>query len=210
MSNTATFPGDVVVGGALRVGGIISPARARTEILSQYELQPFLVPWTAWRVWDAYATNLPAAAANDDLGLVGGTWGTDPPCIQAGDLKSAGATSRYARATIALPWEYEDGQSVTLRFHAGMVTAVADTSCTLDVVAYESDEELGLSADICATAAQSMNSLTFADLDFVITPSGLVAGSLLDVRIVVACTDGAGGSAVIPTIGAVKLLCDVR
>lgn len=210
MATTATLQGDVVIGGNLRVGGVISPTRARSEILVQNELQPFIVPWTAWRVWDAQATNLPAAAANDDLGLIGGTFATDPPCIQAGDLKSAGATTRYARCQIALPWEYEAGQSVTLRFHAGMVTAVADTSCTLDVVAHESDEELGLSADLVVDAAKSMNSLTFADLDFVITPTGLVAGSLLDVRIVIVCTDGAGGSAVIPTIGAVKLLCDVR
>jgi hypothetical protein len=80
----------------------------------------------------------------------------------------------------------------------------------LDVMAYESDEELGLSADLCATAAQSMNSLTFADFDFVITPTGLVAGSLLDIRIEIATVDGATGTPVIPTIGAAKILYDAR
>lgn len=210
MANPTTLPGDLVIPGNLRVAGSISPALARTSILAQAELQAFTIPWTAWRVWDAMHTNLPGAGATDDLGLVDGTWATDSPSLQTEDLKAAGATANYARAQIPLPWEYETGQSVTLRLHAGMITTVADTTATLDVVCYETDEEAGIGADICATAATTINSLVFADIDFTITPTALAAGDLLDVRIHTAVNDGATATAVIGCIGSAKLLCDVR
>lgn len=209
MATSASFPGDVVVNGNIRVGGLLTPTRTRAEILSQVDLCPLIIPWRAWRVWDTAFTELGITAlSDDDLIYVGGTWGTDPPCIQAGDVKGASKT-RYARCQVVLPWDYVAAQTVTLRLHAGMVTTVCGTSCMLDAVVYESDEELGLSADLCATAAQSMNSLTFADFDFVITPTGLVAGSLLDIRIEIASVD-ATANVTIPTIGAAKILYDAR
>jgi len=192
------------------VAGSITPTLARSAILSQVELAQFTVPWTAWRVWDAMQTNLPGTPLTDDLGLVGGTWASASPSLRTEDLKAAGATASYARAQIPLPAEYETGQSVTLRFHAGMITTVSDTTATLDVVCYETDEESGISADICATAATTINSVVLADIDFTITPTALTAGDLLDVRIHTAINDGATATAVIGCIGAVKLLCDVR
>ena len=210
MANPTNFPGDIEVAGDLRIGGSVTPALTRANILALAELQPFIIPWTDWRVWDAMQTNLPGTPLTDDLGLVGGTFATDPPSIQTEDLKAAGATTSYARTQIALPWHYEASQTVTLRFHAGMITTVSDGTATLDVQCYESDEEVGISADICATAARSINSLVFADMDFTITDAGLVAGDLLDVRIAIAINDGATGTAVIGCIGAAKLLCDVR
>ena len=103
MANSISFPGDVVIPGSLRVAGVISPTRLRSEILSQYELEPFFIPWTAWRIWDAFHTNLGATpTSDDDLALVGGTWTQDPPSIQTGDVKTLTKT-RYARAVIDLP-----------------------------------------------------------------------------------------------------------
>jgi hypothetical protein len=172
-------------------------------------LEPFVIPWTAWRVWDALATNLPGTAADDDLGLIGGTFATASPSIQSVDF-GGGNTTAYARTQISLPWEYEDGQTVTLRFHAGMLTTVADNACTLDVQCYESNEETGISADLCTTAAQSINSLVLADIDFTITPTSLAAGNMLDVRIAVVATDAGNLGVMKAIIGAAKLLCDVR
>jgi hypothetical protein len=209
MGTTTTFPGDIVVPGTARISGGVSPTMARSSILSQAELQAFTVPWTLWRVHDALHTNLPGTAAADDLALIGGTFGSASPSIQSLDFGGT-STTAYARAQIPLPWEYESGQSVELRFHAGMLTTLADASCTLDVECYETDEETGISADICADAAQSINSLTLADIDFTITPTALVAGDLLDVRITVAGTDAGNLGVMTACIGAVKLLCDVR
>lgn len=209
MANPVTVPGDLVVPGNLRVSGSITPALARSNILALSELEPFVVPWTSWRVWDALHTNLPGTAATDDLALIGGTWASASPSIQSLDFGGT-STTAYARAQIPIPWEYEDGQTVVLRFHAGMLTTVADDVCTLDVVCYETDEEAGIGADICATAAQSINSLVLADIDFTITPTALAAGDLLDVRITVYGNDAGDLGVMKACIGSVKLLCDVR
>ena len=161
------------------------------------------------RVHDAVGTVLPGTAAADDLALVGGTFGTNPIDVQAGDVKATSST-RYARFAERLPPNYKAGGTITLRMHAGMKTTVADTSCDLDAEVYQSDLENGVGSDLCATNAQPINSLTFADKDFVVTPTGLVAGDVLDVRIAVAYVDAATGTAVIPVIGSIELRCQTQ
>ena len=178
--------------------------------LDQESLSPFTIPLTSFRVWDAIATNLPATPATDDLGLLGNTFATGSPTIETGDLKAAGATTRYARVLIPMPMEYDAASDVVLRIHAGMKTTVSDTTATIDVQAYRSDEEAGIGSDLCNTAATTINSLTLSDKDFTITAGSLSAGDLLDVRIAIAINDGASGTAVIGQIGSVKLLCDTR
>lgn len=205
---TARFTEDVSIQGNLRVAGTM-PKRDRAD-LTQENLAAYPIPLTEFSTWDALATNLPAAAGNDDLGLVTGTLGTDSPTLQAGDLKAAGATTRYARCQVPLPPEYVAGETVQLRVSCGMKTTAADTSCTIDVQAYETDREGAVGSDLCATAAQDMNDTAFADQDFTITATGLAPGDLLDIRLAIACNDGATGTAVIPTIGQVELLCDIK
>ncbi len=213
MANPTAFPGDVVVSGDVRLSGSISPVQARSSLLAISELSPFVIPWTWWRVHDALQTNLPGTAATDDLALVGGTFGTASPSIQGLDFGATTTTAR-ARVQIPLPWDYADGNTVTLRFHAGMLTTVANVSCTLDVECYETDEKVGLvgsPTDLYAGAALDINSLTLADIDFTITPTNLVAGDLLDVRITVAGDDGSSDlGAMFPVIGSVKMLYDAR
>lgn len=173
-------------------------------------LKPYVIPFTDFRVWDALATLLPSAGASDDLGLIGGTFGTNTPCIETGDVKAAGAVTRYARVLVRLPAEYDDGETVTVRLKAGMVTTVADVTATIDVQAYQSDGFAGVSADLCATAAITINSLTQADKDFTITPTSLVAGDWLDIRITIATNDAATATVVKGRLGVATLLCDVR
>ena len=196
--------------GSLTVHDAAIPAQTRATILKQDANAIFPVPLTSLRVWDAYQTNLPGTAATDDLALVGGTFGTSPPVISAGDLKAAGATTRYARCQIQLPECYVSAETVTLSLSAGMVTTVADTACTVDVECYRIDKVGGIGADLCATAATTINSLTFGAKAFTITSTSLVAGDVLDVRIAITCTDAATGTAVTPTIGAIDLLCDIK
>ncbi|MGV3721987.1 MAG: hypothetical protein ACO1SX_13830, partial [Actinomycetota bacterium] len=112
-------------------------------------------------------------------------------------------TTRYARFQFAVPEHYVAGQAITLRVNAGMLTTVSDTSAALDAVCVR---VAAPSTDICATAAQSMNSLTAADIDFTITPTNVVVGDILDVRLSVAIVDGATGTAVIGKINTVALL----
>ena len=207
---SGSFADDVVIGGDMRLGGKITPGLDRDEVLAVAELQTFTVPWTLWRVWNAVATNLPASSASDDLSLVGGTFATGVPSIQTEDFGGASSV-QYARAQIQLPWDYLTGQTVKLRFHAGALTTLPDTTCDLDVICYKSDEESLVDAgDICATAAQSIKSLTFADIDFTITPTTLAPGDMLDVRISITYNDSGDLGTMVGCVGAVQLLCDVR
>jgi hypothetical protein len=215
--------GNLLVTGSLQVQeGVSLPAaslsgamfRADAEILrtqlKQDPLKVLPVSLLNFRVWDAVASGLPAAAAADDLGLLTGTFATDSPTIQTGDLKAAGATTRRGRVIVPLPFEYEDGETVSLRLAAGMLTTVADVAATIDLEVHRIERDGGVGADLCATAAQSINSLTLADKTFNLTAATLVAGDLLDVRLSIAVNDAATATAVIGLLAAMELLCDVR
>lgn len=201
---------DIRVTGNIAVKDTGVSAQTRTSILKQDALAMFPVKFTDLRVWDAFQTNLPGTAATDDLALVGGTFATSPPTISAGDCKALGATSRYARFMVELPECYEAGETVIISLSAGMVTTVASVSCTVDVECYEIDKIGGIGSDLCTTSATTINSLVFAAKAFTITPSGLTAGDVLDVRITIAVNDGATGTAVTPTIAGIDLLCDIK
>ena len=224
MAEVAHFTGDVRVDGVVEAsGGISSVATgaisnaqvnpsagiARSK-LALDALRPFVVNLMGFRVWDAIQTNLPGVSSADDLGLIGGTYGTNAPSLQTSDLKAVGTTTRYARAMVRLPAEYVAGETVNIRLHAGMITTVADNTCTADVNAYESDKDNSVSADLCTTVAQDMNSLTFGSDDFTITPTTLGPGDFLDVRVAIICNDAATGTAVIGCISSVELLCDIK
>lgn len=210
--NPTQIPGDLVVAGDIRIGGAITPKISKANLLALAELQSFPIPLTDFRVWDAMQTLLPGTPSSDDLGLVGGTFGTATPSVRSEDLKAAGATNKRARFLVQIPWEYVAGESISLRFVAGMITTIAGTSATLDCEAYklQDDPDDSIGSDLVSTAAQSMNSLTFASLDFAINAGSLSPGDILDVRVTVAVNDGASATAVIAGITSAKLLADVR
>lgn len=165
-----------------------------------------------WRVWNSGA--LLTTAGTDDLGLVMGTFGTNVATVQAGDLKAAGATTRYALSHVWLPDYYDPGQTVTVRLLAGMQTTVADATCTIDVDAYKIDDDGTPTADgnLYSGAALDMNSLTAANKDFELTPGSTTfeAGDLIELRIAIACNDAATATAVTPTLYKSALLFDAR
>jgi hypothetical protein len=209
-TDTLNVSGNAKIQGSLTVSATAVTAQNRESILVQDPLVRFPVNLALLRIWDAFHTNLPGTAASDDLALIGGTFGTAPPMVQAGDLKAAGATTRYARFSVVVPECYDDGETFSLILSAGMKTTIADTSCTVDVECYRNDKISGISSDLCTTAAQSINSLTFSDKSFTITPSTLQKGDILDVRIAIACTDAATATAVTPTIASIDLACDIK
>ncbi len=216
MANPTNLPGDLVVPGNVSITGKITPGLARADVLVQVSLQAFTIPLTDFTTFDAMGTRLPSAGANDDLGLVGGTHGTNTPSLRTQDHQDAGSEqNNYARAVVALPWNYVAGSAIRLRFMAGMITNIADQAATtyLDCLVYtqQDDPDDAIGADLCSTAAiTAVNTLTFANRDFTIAPSGLVAGDVLDVLVKTAVDDDATGAEVIMGISWVKLLCDVR
>jgi hypothetical protein len=203
------YAGSVQVGGSLELLGSVSGVSR--ESLTQENLAVYPLLPESWKVHDDLDTPLPSTPATDDLGLIGGTFGSATPSLQTEDLKAAGATTNYARRTFALPPEYQAGQTVVLRLHAGMLTTVADATALLDAQVYLADREAGVDGgDLCATAAQSCNNLVLADLDFTITATALAPGDLLDIRIATTVTDAATATAVKAIVAAVELLLDIK
>ena len=202
------FGDSIFVPGDITYSGSLVPGVTRADI-AQQDLQPYSVPVTRMRVHDNLSSLLPSTAAADDLGIDGATFGTNSPSLITSDSKAA-STTQYARFQFEMPVEYTSGQSVRVELAAGMVTTVADTSATVDVQAYESDNAGGIGSDLCSTAATSVNSLTQSDNQFVIDGTALVAGDVLDIRVAAAIVDGATGTAVKLRIGRTKVLVDIK
>ena len=217
MARQNSISGDLSISGDCRIGGSITPAKAKSAILQQESAQAFPIPLTDFRTFDAMGTPLPSAGTQaDDLWLVGGTHGTNTPTLQSDDHDSEGSPQKcYGRVLVQLPWEYVAGSAITLRFMAGMITNIADQAATtsLDCSVYkqEDDPDDAIGSDLCTTIAQiAVNSTTFANQDFTVTATGLSAGDILDVLITTAVDDDATGTAVIMGISWAHLLCDVR
>ncbi len=199
------IPDNVQVDGNLTVNGTQNIKRSQ---LVQEDLLTYGINPLSWRIYDNLASLLPVAAAGDDLGSTA-TIGSSFPYLDTGDIKTTSST-RYARTQFLLPVEYVAGQSVTLRMSCAAITTVADGSMVADAEVYRSDREGGISGDLNSTAAQDMNSLSWQNLDFVITPTLLGPGDMLDIRVFITYVDTATGTAVIGRIGAVELLLDVK
>lgn len=193
----------IICQGPLTVLGT-KPGYERSELTQATER--FKIPLESFRIHDAFQTTLPGTSSGNDLALVGGTFGTNSPSLQTADLKAAGSTTNYARVTFNLPECYVTGQTVQVRIWGGMITHIADTAATVDVEAYRSGDDTTIGSDLCATAAQSLNSLTVSYKDFTITSASLAPGDTLDIRIALLVNDGANVSAVIGLIGGVELL----
>ena len=179
----------------------------RNDLKLETKTYPILVRDA--RVWDAPLSFLPTTSSSDDLGFTAGTWGSSGNTIRTSDMKNLGSVTRYSRHLIALPPEYIAGESVVLRVNCGMVTTVASTAATIDAEVYETSGAT-ISADLCATAAQSMNSLTAANRNFTITATNLAPGDILDIRLAVLVNDSATATAVIAAINSIDLVLSVR
>lgn len=200
-----SIPDGTLPGRALATNADILPSQMQLQ--SNKELS---VPFTDLRVWDAMHTLLPAAGANDDLGLVTGTPGTDAPQVSTGDVKALGATSRKAAFEYVVPTNWADGESLELIIRAGMSSAVADTSAQLSIAAYRPDGDGAVGSDINQTSAQNMNSATAADFTFALDPASVDPGDRILIVVTIAINDGATASPVIGLIYDIRRNLDLR
>jgi len=215
--NAVTFLGEVSIENAtsitLPAAAVVNATVSSTAAIDRSKLaqetKTYNLPFENFRVHDAFGTLLPGTSSSDDLGLYGGTYGTNTPRIATYDVKTL-STTLYARTTFTLPAEYDAAQAVTIRIKGAAVTTVASTTLNVDVECRKSNNEGGLGSDICATSAQSINNLSYTNRDFTITPTGLAAGDVLDIRISIIVVDAATGTAVIGSLGVVQALVAVR
>jgi len=173
-------------------------------------LVPISIPVHDWRKTDGVTVNA-ATAATTNFGMILGTPGTDFPHLETIDGKNA-TTAVVSRIVVRTPQNYVAGSAITIRARCGMKTTVASNSAatTIDFSAYSnSGVANGSSADLITTAAQSINSLTAANYDFVLDPTGLVAGQDIQLQMTLTVTDVATGTAVIGTVNHVELRTSV-
>ncbi len=162
-------------------------------------LRSYTVPLTSLRVWDAIQTNLPGTAASDDLALIGGTYLTSAPTVKTLDFVNTN-TLAYARFQFPVPVTYVAGQPITLVMNV-ICTGSPSVEGTVDAFVVR---PVAPTVDICATAAQNY-SISAADYTFTITPTDVVAGELLDVRVKLTGTDDTNVGNWITTINSIKL-----
>ena len=203
-----TFQGSIFVPGDLTLSGDIVPGISRNSLIQQ-DLAEYVVCFRDWRIHDNLSSLLPSTAAADDLALDGETFGTESPYLVSSDSKAA-TTTQYGRFQFALPVEYVAGQAVRVQVLAGMKTTVADGSATVDVSAYESDDDGGVGTDLVTTASTTINSLTQTTLNFDVTSTALAPGYVLDIRLAAAISDSSTATAVLAKISRVAILLDVR
>src|SRR5437667_2427391 len=147
----------------------------------------------------------------DDLAISSGAFATGLPYIHTGNLKSAGATTRYARTMFTLPPEYVPAGACQLRFASGMLTTVSHTSATIDCECYKTARNtLKTGSDLVSTNAASINSLSFVEKTFDLTASGLVAGDVLDIRVTIAVNDSGTVTVVEGAIAHAEMLLTVK
>ena len=202
----------VTVRGALDVSSgtlTLKEGQIAKSKLAQQDNDLIAVPLTDLRVHDALSSLLPATAAADDLGLVSGTYGTDSPLLKTSDAKATTVT-QYARVLVPIDDLWVTGETYQVRIIAGMDTTISDGTATVDLQAFVPDGDGAVGTDICATAAQSINSLTTANFDFTITTTSLTDGDILDLRITVAITDAATATAVYGQIYGIQIMRDTK
>ena len=200
------FKGDVNLQNAKSLN--LAADQIGKEAIGRLDEEPIAIPFTRLRIWDNLAAGLPATPATDDIGIVHGTYGTDAPVLQTANGGTGGITA-YARLLLECGTDWIEGETLKIRARAIMDTAVADTSCYLDMEGFVPDTDGSVGSDICATSQQDMNSLTRANYDFEFTTTNMTHGEQIDIRISIAITDAATGT-VIGEISDLRLLRDVR
>lgn len=210
LSGTMGFSGEITMGeGQITNANVSTSADIARSKLAQDALKPYTIPIHAFRVWDAMQTILPNPAANDDMGLITGTPGTDVATLQSVDFGGTTCDEKCA-FEFCLPAEYDAGNTIMLRIRAAMLTTVSDGTATVDAQCYVSDRDGVASADLVTTAAQSMKTLTPANYDFVVTPTSRAAGDRLVFVLAFAGSDTGDAGTMISEISQVEVLLDVR
>ena len=203
-----TIDEDVVMKKSLTLRGVINASLLRSNLIADLAQVYPLLPQN-FRVHDAFQTAL-GTAGTDDLGVAGGAFGTNCPYLTTSDLNAAGAVTQYGRTLFQLPPEYTAQGNVKVNLAAGMLTSVAGTSATVDVEAYLVNRDTLISgSDLVTTAAQSCNSLTFADLPFTVTAAGLTPGAILDIRVAF-IGNSATATSHFGAIAAAEMLLDIK
>ena len=204
-SSGVMFIGDQTNGISCTNGSGCSVPRSQ---LAEDALQTYGIPIT--RIVSNAGAALTAA---ETAGTFDVTIGTNT-YVANGEVTDNETEVSVAYFQFILPPEYVAGGDVTIRMPAALIKTGAPTNngSTLDLEVYEQSDAGAVGADICATAAVTFAALdTWYNKDFTVTPTGLVAGDVLNVKITSSVIDSeAGGGTIILNLAPPKVLLDVK
>ena len=137
-----------------------------------------------------------ALAASETAGDFFIDMGTNQYLIQ-GEATVNETELSVGRFIFVLPENYVSGGTITLRTSA-LVTlagdAANDAASTIDMTAFKVTKTTGaVGSDLVTTAATTL-ATAGADYDFVVTPTGLVAGDILSCSLATSVVETAGGT----------------
>ena len=125
----------------------------------------------------------------------------------------ASATEAAAAVTqFALPAEYVSGETITVRIKSQFINGSGADSSRDSFTDLEVFKQAAgaIGSDICATNNQSPTADdTYETFNFTVTPTGLVAGDILNLLITLSCV-GDDGNPTQLQLGEVIVLCDVK
>ncbi len=192
---------EVQSGGALDfVAGSVERADIVEDALQPYDVMPLVL-----------GADMAALAAAETAGDFFRNIGTNQALID-GEATINEQEVSVGWFVFTLPPEYVAGGDIKIRAGAGVVLAgdAALTAATIDFSAYLQAVDGSVGSDLVATAAQAITT-TFGNKDFTVTPTGLVAGDPLVVKMTTDVTETAGGTgAANARITRLQMLLDIK
>lgn len=171
------------------------------------ESQILRVPLTQAR--NADGTTIAGSAGSGVFGISSGGWGSGTLAL-VGEAASGNTKTSTTLVALSVPENaqetaYDTGsKSWTISIDA-RVSVIAATSATLDIEAYRSDHNNGVSgSDLVTTAAQDINSATWATKTFTLTATNIEPGDTLIVLIRTVVNDSTGANSSVAQIGGIK------
>lgn len=175
--------------------------------LAENALQPFPIPFT-----DVMGADGAVLAISETAGDFYRDLGTNQLRI-LGEISNGtvGADTEVSVGWMrfVLPDRYVDGGDITIRAGVDVIGSGALGTCTIDFSAYkQSGTEGTVGSDLVATAATAI-SATAGNKDFTVTPTGLVAGDILNIKMTTT-VDNTDSTAIQAQISTLSVLCDVK
>jgi hypothetical protein len=109
-----------------------------------------------------------------------------------------------------LPPEYVSGGDVKVRIkHTVTGTGTLGATATIDVEAFEQDGNGAIGSDLVTTTAATTTDASWTTTDFVVTPTNLVAGDILNIVVTSAIQETAG-TAIRINLDGIAVLLDIK
>jgi hypothetical protein len=156
------------------------------------------IPLHSWRAADMAAMGIVESPGDHFLNL-----GTNTLTLDGEEAISETEVS-VSWYQYRIPYNYLAAGTIGIRINHVLTGAGTNNGSTIDFSAYEQTDG-AVGADLVTTAAQAMQKTTYVESTFVVTPTGLVPGDILNIKLSTSVIESAG-SALAATIDRVAVV----